>query len=525
MTERATLANASSVIPARYARRYAVVPVGLDGGVLRVVHAEGARAETLHELSLLLGLEVTGEAVAERRLADLMQRTYGVGADAIDSLTAGDGAAAGVQDEEAAGARAHAAVREIVDDTADDASIVAVVNELLMRAEREGATDIHLEPLEDRVRVRFRIDGMLLEIPVPDGLVRYHQVVVSRIKVMANLDIAERRLPQDGRIKATVRGVQHEYRVSILPTQFGETVDIRVLTNASILTGLDGLGMWEPEQAYIRRVLEAPYGVVLVTGPTGSGKTTSLYSFLNLLNETSRKIITIEDPIEYHLDGITQVQVHPRIGLSFAAGLRSMLRHDPDVMMVGEIRDHETAETVIRVALTGHLVFSTVHTNDAPSTPARLLDMGVEPYLLASSVRAIIAQRLVRRVCPACAVDDDSGAARRIAASTPWPAAAAPAADVRLRTGRGCDHCHGTGYSGRTAIFEILPVTTAVQELILARAPAAVLRDEMTSGGGATLRQRGLALAARGETSVSEVLRVTVEDDVRGVVQRGEAAS
>jgi type II secretory ATPase GspE/PulE/Tfp pilus assembly ATPase PilB-like protein len=511
-------ANASSVIPARYARRFSVVPVGLDDGVLRVAHAEDAPAGLLDELALLLGLEVAGEPLAARPLADLLQRTYGVGADAIDSLTAGAAAAGLDADAEAVGARAHAGVRETVDDTADDASIVAVVNELLVRAEREGATDIHVEPLEDRVRVRFRIDGMLLEIPVPDGLVRYHQVVVSRIKVMANLDIAERRLPQDGRIKATVRGVQHEYRVSILPTQFGETVDIRVLTNASILTGLDGLGMWEPEQAYIRRVLEAPYGVVLVTGPTGSGKTTSLYSFLNLLNETSRKIITIEDPIEYHLDGITQVQVHPRIGLSFAAGLRSMLRHDPDVMMVGEIRDHETAETVIRVALTGHLVFSTVHTNDAPSTPARLLDMGVEPYLLASSVRAIIAQRLVRRVCPACAGPDTSPAARQLAA-------AADGEPPTFLDGAGCDRCHGTGFSGRTAIFEILPVTSAVQELILGRAPAAALRDEMTARGGLTLRDRGLALAARGGTSVSEVLRVTVDDDLHGPAAGAEAAS
>jgi type II secretory ATPase GspE/PulE/Tfp pilus assembly ATPase PilB-like protein len=509
-----TFANASTVIPARYARKYSVVPLSLDNGVLHVAYPEEAGDELLEELALLLGLEVTGERQAARPLSALLQRTYGVGADAIDSLNANGTET--MPDEEAVRASTGYVQRELVDDMADDASIVSVVNELLLRAEQEGATDIHLEPLEDRVRVRFRIDGMLLEIAVPEGLVRYHAVVVSRIKVMANLDIAERRLPQDGRIKATVGGVQHEYRVSILPTQFGETVDIRVLTNTSILTGLDGLGMWEKEQAFIRRTLEVPYGVVLVTGPTGSGKTTSLYSFLNLLNETSRKIITIEDPIEYHLDGITQIQVHPRIGLSFAAGLRSMLRHDPDVMMVGEIRDHETAETVIRVALTGHLVFSTVHTNDAPSTPARLLNMGVEPYLLASSVRAILAQRLVRKICPACRRDDDSGYAREMSAQLP-EAVRAVAGEIRFQTGAGCDRCHQTGYSGRTAIFEILPVSGALQDLILSRAPASKLREEMARRGGLTLRERGLALAARGETSVSEVLRVTADDDRVGL--------
>ncbi len=505
-------ANASAVIPARYAKRFFVVPLGLENGVLHVAHLEDVGSNVLGELALLLGLEVTGEPYAEEPLSTLLQKTYGVGADAIDSLNATGPDE--VEDLRNVQSRAGYVHRELVDDAADDASIVSVVNELLLRAEQEGATDIHLEPLENRVRVRFRIDGMLLEIAVPEGLVRYHAVVVSRIKVMANLDIAERRLPQDGRIKATVGGVQNEYRVSVLPTQFGETVDIRVLTNASILTGLSGLGMWEEEQAFIRETLASPYGVMLVTGPTGSGKTTSLYSFLNIMNETSRKIITIEDPIEYHLDGITQVQVHPRIGLTFARGLRSMLRHDPDVMMVGEIRDQETAETVIRVALTGHLVFSTVHTNDAPSTPARLLNMGIEPYLLASSVRCILAQRLVRKICPNCVEIDKREYAKELAVEfADGKMGERVGSDVVFKTGAGCEKCHQTGYSGRTAIFEILPVTSKVQELILSRAPASALREELTAVGTGTLRERGLALAARGETSVSEVLRVTAGND------------
>lgn len=504
--------NASAVIPARYAKKFFVVPLNLESGVLHVAHLEDGGANVLGELALLLGLEVTGEPHTEEQLSLLLQKTYGVGADAIDSLNATE-----VETAEDAGEtrnRSGYMKRETVDDADDDASIVSVVNELMLRAQEEGATDIHLEPLENRVRLRFRIDGMLLEIPVPEGLVRYHAVVVSRIKVMANLDIAERRLPQDGRIKATVDGVKNEYRVSVLPTQFGETVDIRVLTNSSILTGLSGLGMWDQEKAFIRKTLETPYGVILVTGPTGSGKTTSLYSFLNIMNETSRKIITIEDPIEYHLDGVTQLQVHPRIGLSFARGLRSMLRHDPDVMMVGEIRDQETAETVIRVALTGHLVFSTVHTNDAPSTPARLLNMGIEPYLLASSVRCILAQRLVRKICPHCIEVDDRGYVKELAAELAAGDEAGVYGDsIRFMTGKGCDQCHHTGFSGRTAIFEILPVTARVQELILSRAPASALRDDLAGVGKGTLRERGLALAARGETSVSEVLRVTAGQD------------
>lgn len=510
--ENQPFANATALIPARYAKRLFVVPLGLENGVLHVAHREGFASSVLSELALLLGLDVTGEPYPQKALADLMKRTYGVGADAVDSLDASDLGQSG--NDADSKSRSGIVQRELVDDSADDASIVSVVNELLMRAHHEGATDIHLEPLENRIRVRFRIDGMLLEIAVPEGLVRYHAVVVSRIKVMANLDIAERRLPQDGRIKATVGGIQNEYRVSILPTQFGETIDIRVLTNSSILTGLSGLGMWEEEKEFIKQTLASPYGVMLVTGPTGSGKTTSLYSFLNIMNETSRKIITIEDPIEYHLDGVTQIQVHPRIGLTFAQGLRSMLRHDPDVMMVGEIRDQETAETVIRVALTGHLVFSTVHTNDAPSTPARLLNMGIEPYLLASSVRCILAQRLVRKICPSCVEIDNREYVKELANELGTADTNSRFGDnIIFKTGAGCDKCHHTGFAGRTAIFEILPVTAKVQELILSRAPASLLRKELTSVGTGTLRDRGLALAALGETSVSEVLRVTAGQD------------
>ena len=512
--------NASAVIPARFARRHSVVPLLDAGGVLRVAYHADLGPSIVAELRLLLGRDVIGEPHAAAEIDVMIQRTYGVGADAVDHLDA-SGAVEG--DPEGTRLRQGTVLRERVDDVDDDASVVSIVNELLRRAEQDGATDIHLEPHENRVRVRFRIDGMLLDIAVPEGLLRYHAAVVSRIKVMSNLDIAERRLPQDGRIKATVGGVEHEYRVSILPTQFGETVDIRVLTNTSILTGLDGLGMWPAEQEFVRRTLQVPYGVVLVTGPTGSGKTTSLYSFLNLLNDARRKIITIEDPIEYHLEGVTQIQVHPRIGLSFAAGLRSMLRHDPDVMMVGEIRDQETAETVIRVALTGHLVFSTVHTNDAPSTPARLLDMGVEPYLLASSVRAILAQRLVRKVCPGCAEVDDSEWARELVREVrsrgddPGPAT--------FRVGRGCERCHQTGYSGRTAIFEILPVSGRVQEMILHRAPASALRTEAAKQGCRTLRTRGLDLATAGVTSISEVLRVTADEEITDASTSGTEES
>jgi len=495
--------SARELIPARFVERHQVVPLGLESGVLRVAHPRDVDPAILRELEVLLGYEVRGEAWAAGELEKLVRRSYGIGAREIESLLKAEPAAPVVAvpgPMPAGGAR---------EDLAEDAAIVSFVNNLLRQAKTDGATDIHVEPFESRLRVRFRIDGMLHEIPVPAEVWRYHTAVVSRVKVMANLDIAEHRLPQDGKFRHPIGGDDHDFRVSILPTPHGETVNIRVLANAAILLGLESLGLERGDFGVIEEMLARPHGVILVTGPTGSGKTTTLYSFLNVLNATHRKILTIEDPIEYDLHGITQIQVRPKVGLGFAEGLRSMLRHDPDVMMVGEIRDEETAQTVIRVALTGHLVFSTVHTNDAASTPIRLLDMGVEPYLVASSVECIIAQRLVRLVCEECGEEDR----RELGADALGVDAAAFDEIVKagrdFRVGRGCEACRGTGYRGRTAIFEILPVTAGIRKIVQVRGSAEDLHTEARAEGCWPLRWKGLALAARGRTTIDEVLRVS----------------
>ncbi|MFQ5599760.1 MAG: GspE/PulE family protein [Candidatus Krumholzibacteriia bacterium] len=494
------------LIPARVAERHSIVPLGLTDGVLRVAHPSGLDAGVLRELALLLDVEIHGEERAPDVLAAMIRAHYGLGAQTIESLVRAAGSPA-VE-------RRPGELTQDLHGLSDDATIVAFVNRLIQQSCEDGATDIHIEPYENRLRVRCRIDGLLHDVPVPPGVHRFHSTIISRLKVMAHLDIAERRLPQDGRFRARIHGAELDFRVSIVPTPYGEAVDIRVLANASILRGLESLGMQAADLQIVRDVLAKPHGVVLVTGPTGSGKTTTLYSFLNRLNETHRKIITIEDPIEYNLEGVTQIQVRPKIGLTFASGLRSMLRHDPDVMMVGEIRDRETAETVIRVALTGHLVFSTVHTNDAPSTPARLMDMGMEPYLAASSIECVIAQRLIRLVCSNCAAaSPDTHDAASLGISVGGYEQVFGSHPGELRTARGCDRCHFTGYRGRTGIFEILPVTPVIRDLVMQRQSADRLGRGARAAGGWPRRWKGLQVAVEGRTSIEEVLRVTAAQE------------
>jgi len=355
------------------------------------------------------------------------------------------------------------------------------------------------------LRIRYRIDGILYEIPVPESLQCLHRAIVSRIKIMANLNIAEQRLPQDGRIKVLAGRHRLDLRISILPTPFGESVTLRILNSNEITLGLEHLGLLPRDLALIERLLRRPHGIVLVTGPTGSGKTTSLYACLNRLNDTCRKIITVEDPIEYQLPGITQMQVKPKIGLTFAQGLRSMLRHDPDIILVGEIRDHETAEVTIQVAMTGHLVFSTLHTNDAPSAVARLTNMGIEPYLIAASVECIIAQRLVRRICPNCKYVDSRPEGRHGLPHEQF------GKDCVCHRGQGCPACKQTGYRGRTAIYEFLMVDDEIREHIAAKTSAGRLRQLAMAKGMIGLRQDGFQKVAMGITTLDEVLRVTQE--------------
>jgi type II secretory ATPase GspE/PulE/Tfp pilus assembly ATPase PilB-like protein len=384
---------------------------------------------------------------------------------------------------------------------ADEASIVSFVNQVILQAVKDRATDIHIEPYEKFMRIRQRIDGVLHEVPIPQDLVKLHHAVISRVKVMAKLDIAEKRLPQDGRLRVRLNNQEFDLRVSVVPTGYGEGIVIRLLSQA-MLFSLEQLGLAKDHLEVLSQLLDRPHGIIFVTGPTGSGKTTTLYACLSKLNSSDRKIITIEDPVEYQLPGITQIQVHPKIGLSFAQGLRSMLRHDPDVMMVGEVRDPDTAEITIRSALTGHLVFSTLHTNDSAGGVTRLLDMGVEPFLVSSSVLCFIAQRLARVICRECQEDAPvSPALREQFGVQQLPRT--------LKRGRGCLTCKGTGYRGRTAIYEFLVVDEPIQQLILKRASSHEIRRAAQQQGMRALRQDGWLRITQGLTTPQEVLRVS----------------
>jgi type II secretory ATPase GspE/PulE/Tfp pilus assembly ATPase PilB-like protein len=392
---------------------------------------------------------------------------------------------------------------------AEDVSIIKVVNQILSEAIKDRATDIHLEPFQDELRTRFRIDGVLYDINIPETIKYFHPAVVSRIKIMARLNIAERRLPQDGRIKIKVDDRELDLRVSVIPTIFGESVQIRILSSTLFLE-LEKLGLLPEDLKIIEKVITKPHGIIFVTGPTGSGKSTTLYAALARINSSNIKIITIEDPIEYQLRGVNQIQVHPQIGLNFASALRHMLRHDPDVMMVGEVRDYETAEISIRSALTGHLVFSTLHTNDAAGAVTRLLDMGIEPFLVSSSLECLIAQRLVRLICPNCKTPVKS---KREILDQIKDIEFDPQ-KIELYEGKGCEECRFTGYRGRTAIYEILPVTEAIRELILNRASSQQIKKAAIVQGMRTLRQDGLQKVLGGLTTLTEVIRVTEQEEL-----------
>jgi type II secretory ATPase GspE/PulE/Tfp pilus assembly ATPase PilB-like protein len=394
-----------------------------------------------------------------------------------------------------------------------DASIIKFVNEVILEAVQSDCTDIHIEPFEEQLRVRYRIDGILHQVPVPASIRGFHAAIVSRVKIMANLNIAEKRLPQDGKILATFGENQYDLRVSILPTPHGETVNMRILTRSSMFLTLDQLGFDQDDMNLFNSFINKPHGIILVTGPTGSGKTTTLYAALSKLNGLEKKIITIEDPIEYQLSGITQMQVQPRIGFDFSLGLRSMLRHDPDIMLVGEIRDYETAEMAVRSSLTGHLVLSTLHTNDAPGAVTRLTDMGVEPFLISSTMIASIAQRLVRRNCPDCAVPHTP---EEGILELEFGARLADVPDATFKKGPGCDKCRHTGYRGRRAIYEIMPFTNDIKQMTVQRATALDIKQLALKQGMKTLRKSGWHRAMRGETTIEEVLRVTADAEDLG---------
>jgi type II secretory ATPase GspE/PulE/Tfp pilus assembly ATPase PilB-like protein len=441
---------------------------------------------------------------------------YGLAAETLGRMTR-----AAVPDDALTGGRQQDKVEDI-EKLAEDASIVQLVNQLILEAFRKRATDIHIEPFRDKVSMRYRIDGILYDANVPIDIKNFLYPIISRIKIMSNLNIVERRLPQDGRAVVKVANHVLDLRISTIPTPFGESVVIRILPTQMLFSleklGLDRIGLKVFEELILK-----PHGIIFVTGPTGNGKTTTLYACLSRINTKDRKIITIEDPIEYEMSGITQIQVQPEIGMDFARGLRSILRHDPDVIMVGEVRDLETAEIAIRVALTGHLVFSTLHTNDAASGITRLVDIGLEPYLVVSSVESFIAQRLIRVICPACKYEDTAAPfelkeiiARESGLKSPD--------EVKIFRGKGCPNCNNTGYLGRTAIYEILLIDETIKDLVLKKSPASALKRVAISHGMRTLRQDGWQKVLAGISTPEEVMKVTSVEEQHYAPIRQESA-
>ena len=470
-------------LSSRFLRQARALPLAVDGTTLRLAMADPLDFETLSAVRLVTGLTVQPELATEAEILDAIERYYGEEEKEIAST--------GLDGEESA------ADLEQLRDMASEAPVIRLVNAMIATAVEKRASDIHIEPFEKEFRIRYRIDGVLHEQEPPPRELK--AAIISRLKLMARLNIAERRLPQDGRIKVKALGREVDLRVSTLPTLYGESVVMRLLDrSASDFYDLHNLGFDPLMLERMEHFTSLPHGIFLVTGPTGSGKSTTLYSALKLINQPDKKIITIEDPVEYQMDGINQIHVNPQIGLTFAAGLRHIVRQDPDVIMVGEIRDRETADVAIRAALTGHFVYSTLHTNDAPSAITRLTDMGVENYLISSSVVAVLAQRLVRVICHECKVD----AGERM---TPMGEM------VPSFRGAGCDRCFGTGYKGRVGIFEMMELNEDIPKLIMANADAGQLTVAARKHGMRSLREDGWLKVATGVTTADEVIRVTQE--------------
>ena len=486
-------------VPLAWLRKHSVVPVRDAAGGLRLAVSEPSGWLLEHELGLLLGERFSRPVLALREDVEaIVNRVFGESTRSEGSVSDVLGDSVNVIDD-----FNEDAVEDLLEDSSE-APFIRLVNMILAQAVRAGASDIHIEPYRDFSRVRFRLDGVLYERHTLNKA--HHAAVVSRIKVMARLNIAEKRLPQDGRIAISLGGRQAGLRVSTLPTSFGERVVLRLLEKSERVLSLPELGLGQEDLSLMHELVRTTHGIVLVTGPTGSGKTTTLYAVLQELTAPDRNILTIEDPVEYELDGVGQIQVNPKIGLTFADGLRSIVRQDPDVILIGEIRDTETAAIAVQSALTGHLVFSTLHTNDAPGAVTRLFDMGVEPFLLASVLRAVVAQRLVRMLCPHCreAYMPDEHELEKLG-----EARAAYVPGTPLYRPRGCPECLDTGYHGRMAIYEIMPVDAAIRQLIVDRADADRLARCALDGGMRNLRHDGMLKVIAGLTSLTEVARVT----------------
>ena len=481
----------------KYLRQYVACPIAVEGTTVTVATADPTNPLLLDDLEQTLSLAIKLCVAPGPAILEAIERAYGANT-ALQKIVEGMGS----------GADRHAEPEDDVDhlrDLAFEAPVVRLVNLLIEEALAADASDIHIEPFEDSLRVRYRIDGLLYDQEAPPR--RLQAALTSRIKIMAELNIAERRLPQDGRIRVTGMGGRRvDIRVSTVPTIHGESIVMRLLDRSSVFLPFDRLGFSSPTARAFEMLIRQPHGILLVTGPTGSGKTTTLYAALDKINRADLKIITVEDPVEYQLKGVNQIPVRPKIGLSFAAGLRHIVRQDPDVIMVGEIRDLETAEIAIQSALTGHLVFSTLHTNDAPGAVTRLQDMGCEPYLLSSVLTGVLAQRLVRRICQACRAPDHPDPAELLALGI------TDATGLELFRGKGCDECRGTGYRGRTGIYELFKISEEARSLIVQKVPGGEIRRHAVGHGMITLREDAWAKACAGLTTVAEILRVTQED-------------
>ena len=491
--------SALQLLPSRFVFKHHILPISATPESIRLgtydVFNAVARRLAAQQLP---GRKLEWIIVPRGPLLRTIKAVYGVGAETFDEILASTRTYDGDPHDKAQ------------DITGDDpeASVVKFVNQIIREAILERATDIHVEPLENDLRIRYRIDGILHEVAVPPQLRLLQSAIISRLKVMAHMDIAERRLPQDGRINLTTGAGAIDVRVSTIPTVNGESISLRLLSRSDSLSfGLDRLDMSEKQIATVQALLTQPNGIILVTGPTGSGKSTTLYSFLTSINAVTRRIITIEEPVEYRLPGVSQIDVKAEIGLTFANGLRAILRQDPNIVMVGEIRDFETSEIAIRAAMTGHLVFSTLHTNDAVSGITRLLDMGIEPFLLASVVRCFLAQRLLRTICPDCKTETGYPVdyLREIGAPIPD--------NFKFYKGAGCEHCRQTGYRGRAAIYEIVPVNEPLRRMIIRKETGSAMKARAVQDGMDTLRTDGWRRVLRGQTTVEEVVRVTSQDE------------
>ncbi|HEY3861115.1 MAG TPA: GspE/PulE family protein [Verrucomicrobiae bacterium] len=496
-----------SLFPARVLIKEELLPLQRVNGVVEVATSRLFATQGLDTLKTLTGLKIKPVLAPTEAIRREMKTRLGVGADTINSLE--QEAPLQVVDESGE-------EDSNLENAAEDASIIKFVNQVLSDAIDLRASDIHLEPFEDQLRIRYRIDGVLQEIPVPAQIKRFQPAIVSRVKILSHLNIAEKRLPQDGRIKIRLANNEVDIRVSIIPMLHGEAVVMRLLRQKATLLGMEQLGMADHVLKSFNHVLELPHGIILVTGPTGSGKTSTLYTALAAINDDVRKIITIEDPIEYQMRGVNQIQVSEKAGLTFARGLRSILRHDPDVILIGEIRDQETAQIAVQASLTGHLVFSTLHTNDAPGALTRLVDMNVEPYLVASSLEAVLAQRLVRVLCPECKTEDTSTTTAALKELV------GIASNVKIYRGVGCQACRNTGYHGRHGIFEWMDLTSEIRQMVLKSSSSGEIREAAVRDGMRSLSDDGWRLIGMGITTPEEVMRVA-KDQTLGEKKNGLA--